>query len=229
MDFKARESGQITAVIPVRAGSSRCKNKNIRPFGDTNLLKLRIEVLKQVPEIDHIVVNTSDETMLTMAQNLGVNTVRRDAKYSHTDTSGSDLYYCLSSTVNTPLMMLAHCVTPFVRPETYSAIVQQFRQDRTHSALITAVNTKQYMFYGNGKPVNFDVSNQPPSQHLPDIYVPTFGCHVIETRTAHTEKTIMGQNPGFYEVSQQEGIDIDTPFDFKVAELLYINKVNLTQ
>ena len=40
--------GKITAIIPVRKGSTRCKNKNIRSFGNTNLLKLKIETLKKV-------------------------------------------------------------------------------------------------------------------------------------------------------------------------------------
>ena len=30
----------ITAVIPVREGSTRLKNKNVAPFAGTNLLKL---------------------------------------------------------------------------------------------------------------------------------------------------------------------------------------------
>ena len=41
-DIKVNNDGKITAVIPVRKGSTRVKNKNIRNFGDTNLLKLKI-------------------------------------------------------------------------------------------------------------------------------------------------------------------------------------------
>jgi N-acylneuraminate cytidylyltransferase len=33
---------KITAIIPVRAGSRRLKNKNILQFGDTNLLIRKI-------------------------------------------------------------------------------------------------------------------------------------------------------------------------------------------
>ena len=49
----------ITAVIPVREGSRRLKNKNIAPFAGTNLLVNKINQLKQVEEIDHIVVEYS--------------------------------------------------------------------------------------------------------------------------------------------------------------------------
>ena len=32
----------ITAVIPVRAGSTRVKNKNIKPFAGSSLLEIKI-------------------------------------------------------------------------------------------------------------------------------------------------------------------------------------------
>lgn len=52
---------KITAVIPIRTGSQRVKDKNLRPFGDTNLMELKIKTLLQVPELSSIVVNTNSE------------------------------------------------------------------------------------------------------------------------------------------------------------------------
>lgn len=52
---------KITAVIPVRKGSQRVPNKNLRAFADTTLLELKIQTLLQVPEIDEIIVNTDSE------------------------------------------------------------------------------------------------------------------------------------------------------------------------
>ena len=52
----------ITAVIPTRAGSERVKQKNIRKFGDTNLLRIKIEKiieLKQSGYIDSIILNSN--------------------------------------------------------------------------------------------------------------------------------------------------------------------------
>ena len=40
----------IKAVIPVRAGSQRVKNKNLREFNEKNLLVYKIEKLKKVKE-----------------------------------------------------------------------------------------------------------------------------------------------------------------------------------
>ena len=42
---------KITAVIPIRKGSERIKDKNLKPFGDTTLLENKIQILKKVSEI----------------------------------------------------------------------------------------------------------------------------------------------------------------------------------
>ena len=52
---------KITAVIPIRAGSQRVKNKNLRAFANTNLMELKINTLLRVPELTSIVVNTNSD------------------------------------------------------------------------------------------------------------------------------------------------------------------------
>ena len=48
----------ITAVIPVKAKSTRLPGKNILPFADSNLLIHKIRQLKQVESISDIVVSS---------------------------------------------------------------------------------------------------------------------------------------------------------------------------
>lgn len=52
---------KITAVIPIRSGSQRVKDKNLRSFANTTLMENKIEMLLNVPELDSIVVNTNSE------------------------------------------------------------------------------------------------------------------------------------------------------------------------
>lgn len=57
---------KITAVIPIRTGSQRVKDKNLRNFYGTNLMELKIKNLLQVPEIDEIIVNTNSEEAINI-------------------------------------------------------------------------------------------------------------------------------------------------------------------
>ena len=71
----------ITAVIPVREGSTRLKNKNVAPFAGTNLLINKINQLKEVKEISRIVVSSDSDMMLAMAKERGVMTHKRSPEY----------------------------------------------------------------------------------------------------------------------------------------------------
>ena len=61
---------KITAVIPIRSGSQRVKDKNLRRFGDTSLMELKIRNLLQVPELDSIIVNTNSDEAISIVNNI---------------------------------------------------------------------------------------------------------------------------------------------------------------
>lgn len=61
---------KISAVIPIRSGSQRVKDKNLRKFGDTCLMELKIRNLMKVPEIDEIIVNTNSEEAISLTQKI---------------------------------------------------------------------------------------------------------------------------------------------------------------
>lgn len=60
---------KITAVIPIRSGSQRVKDKNLRQFANTTLMENKIEMLLNVPELDSIVVNTNSEEAIEIVKN----------------------------------------------------------------------------------------------------------------------------------------------------------------
>ena len=45
MERNTKTNIMITAIIPVRKGSQRVKNKNKKPFGETSLLEIKINQL----------------------------------------------------------------------------------------------------------------------------------------------------------------------------------------
>ena len=46
---------KIKALIPVRSGSVRVKNKNIAPFAGSSLLEIKIRQMLRIPELDGVV------------------------------------------------------------------------------------------------------------------------------------------------------------------------------
>ena len=214
--------GDITAIIPVRSGSERCPNKNTRSFGDSNLLKMKIDLLKTVPEISKIVVSSSDENMLFIAREAGVHLHVRDPIFSTSRTTGSEVFKCLADSIDTPVMMYVHCVAPFVQARTYSAMIAAYRERHEYDSVVSCKNIKEFLWM-NSAPINYCASDHPQSQLLPDVFAPSFGANILQTNLARELRSIIGMKPLFFQLSQLEGIDIDTPFDFITAKLLHDN------
>ena len=219
-----RKNGKISVIIGARAGSIRCKEKNFRNFGDTNLLIKKIKQIKLVKEIDEIIVSTNSEIMLKMARDLGVKAIKRDPYYCRSETTTNELYEVFAKTVNNPIMISVTCVSPFSKNKDLIKMIKIFREDKTHTSVISGQLIKKHL-YMNGKPYNFDKNHIPKSQDLPPLCIPTYSFNIIETELALKERTTIGKNPYFYIFNEINAIDIDTPLDFVISELLYKNNI----
>ena len=82
---KTQSEKKVTAVIPVKKTSTRCENKNIRTFSDSSLLKLKINTLKKVKNLDHIIVSSDDDFILEIAENMNVGIHKREAQFCTND------------------------------------------------------------------------------------------------------------------------------------------------
>ncbi len=76
-----------------------------------------------------------------------------------------------------------------------------------------------------GKPLNYDPKNSPNSQNLPDIYSMNYGCCILSKEDMLEMRNVVTMNPTFHITDEIESIDIDTEFDFMVAEFVY-NKLH---
>jgi CMP-N-acetylneuraminic acid synthetase len=76
----------------------------------------------------------------------------------------------------------------------------------------------------DGKAINYDPKNHPRSQDLPKIYALNFAVNILSRETMIKNKNILGDNFYSYMIDDIESVDVDTEFDFKIAEMLYNNK-----
>jgi YrbI family 3-deoxy-D-manno-octulosonate 8-phosphate phosphatase len=222
-DIKINNDGKITAVIPVRKGSTRCKNKNIRNFGDTNLLKLKIETLKKVKGIDRIVVSSNCDIMLGIAKDMGVNIHKRDEEYCKTETTGSEVFCELARNIDSQFMVYTHCVAPFATVNDYEKGIKKYLNNPVGS-LVSSKLIKEFILYNN-KSVNYNLNNAPPSQHLPDYFIPNFGFVIVNTCDVLIKRNIIIKPIIKYDMDSILSIDIDYPAEFIISELLYKNNI----
>jgi CMP-N-acetylneuraminic acid synthetase/regulator of RNase E activity RraA len=210
---------KITAVIPIRGGSKRCKNKSLRKFADTSLLELRINILKRVNGIHRIVVNSDSDAILSKAKNLGVDTYKRDPIYAQDDTDGKMLYKCLAESCTTDIMLIVFTPTPFITEHDYKKCIDIFLEGK-YDSVISVKYLHDFIFYKK-TPLNFDPMKTCQSQQLPEYYKMTFGVTVVPTDFVRQYHSIWTQNPYFYKVDELKAMDIDTNMDFFICEEIY--------
>jgi N-acylneuraminate cytidylyltransferase len=214
---------KITAVVPVRKGSIRVKNKNLKPFADSTLLEIKINQLKKVSEIDNIVVSSDCEKMLSIAASLGVQTHIRDKYFASSEASNSEFFENLAKSIDADYIMYSPVTCPLISLETYSDCLTSFKRNEKIKNLVTVSDVKHHMWL-NGKPLNYNVAESPNSQDLPDIYAVTYGICIISKQDMIKHRNIVTENPTFKVLDEIESVDIDTEFDFMVAEIVY-NKI----
>lgn len=215
---------KITAVIPVRKGSVRVKNKNLKPFAGSTLLEIKIKQLKKVKGIDRIVVSSDCENMLKIAETLGVSTHLRDEYYASSEASNSEFFENLGRSIDAEYIMYSPVTCPLISLGTYHDCITEFKNNENIESLATVFNVKHHMWLNN-KPLNYDVSNAPNSQDLPEIYGVSYGVCIISKENMIKHRNVLTNNPTFKVLDEIESVDIDTEFDFMIAETIF-KKIN---
>ena len=73
----------------------------------------------------------------------------------------------------------------------------------------------------DGKPINYELDNVPNSQDLPDIQMVNYGITIVDKHIMKNKSRVIGDKPDFIILNEYEGVDINTPHEFKIAEILY--------
>lgn len=213
----------ITAVIPVKGNSSRLHNKNILPFGDSNLLLHKIEQLKKVREIAEIIVSSDSDVMLDMARNSGVKAIKRPVQYANeTQPFGYFLEY-VCGIINTDNLMWACCTSPLVETPLYEQAIDLYykKLKEGHDSLITVMNYQHFLLNEKG-PMNFEMGlAHKNSEDLPIYHYFTNGIIIVPKENVLKWKYHFGPNVYRMKVSQKEAIDIDTYYDYICAKAMY--------
>ena len=215
--------GLIAAIIPVRKGSQRVKNKNTRTFGsDTTLLEHKIKQLKKISSIDDIILTTDCEKSIEIGRKYNLVILERDEYHASSECNNSDFFRYIAG--QTPdkykYLMYTPVTSPFIKTETIEDIITLFRKSEVYDSVVP-VEMLRHHIWMNGKPINYELGSAPNTQDLPDVCALNYACSIISREDQIKLSSLCGESPYFYELTQFEALDIDTMYDFEVAQLLY--------
>lgn len=210
---------KVTALIPVRAGSTRLTNKNISPFAGKNLLLHKIEQLKQIDSIEDIVVSSDSDIMLEMAANAGAHTQRRPPAYCDEKTkSFGEVVEWVASNLTGDHILWATCTSPLIKNSEYQqAIETYFEKLGEHDSLVSFEELKRFVWNEN-RPINYSLGGgHVPSQELPALYTKTCGISIAPRVDMIRWKYDHGENPYKFILGKRSSVDVDDIFDLVCA------------
>lgn len=211
----------IKALIPVRAGSQRVKNKNIRPFAGSSLLEIKIKQMHRIKELDGVIVNSDSDEMLELAESFGAEIFKREAYYATSEISANLFYQNIAENFNGDVILLSNVTSPLIKDETIVNLIKTYYDNlNKYDSITTGTIVKEFLWQNN-KPLNYNPRNKPRSQDLPEIISLNHAIGIMKKETMVDAKDIVGFNPLIVPIEKEEAIDIDNEIDFEFAEFMY--------
>lgn len=206
---------KTVAFVPLRLNSKRVEGKNLRLLGGRPLMCHILDTLTKVKGLDEVYAYcSSDEIREYMPKD--VKFLRRPERLDRDETLGEEIYDEFTKTINADVYVLAHATSPFIKKETIEEALLSITQGG-HDSAFSCEEVRTFAWF-KGKPLNYDLKHIPRTQTIEPVMVETSAFFMFrrEVWTVHHQR--IGFNPYFAKVDKIEGVDIDWPDDFNLAE-----------
>ena len=220
---------KIVAFLPMRKGSQRVKNKNIRNFAgiEGGLTFIKISQLLKVKKIDKIVVSTNDEEVKKIAKSFENEKIVIDGRpedLASSSTSTDDLISYVPSIIKEDSIVLwTHVTSPFVDEKIYEAMIEKYFEENSKFDSLMSVNKIQTFLWNSKKPINYnrDKEKWPRTQTIEPLYEVNSAVFIADIEIYKTLNDRIGNKPYLYELDKIKSFDIDWEEDFEIAEILW--------
>ncbi len=212
---------EIVALIPVKGSSERIKNKNARPFHDTNLYELKLKHLKNVKGFSHVIISSEDNRMLEIAKSNGFDVHIRDPKYSTSTIPMSDVYSYIASEIKGEHIAWVNVTNPLAESSVYERAINEYNQmDAKYDCLLSVSEIQEYLFC-QGKPVNFQPNPWQKSQDLKGVCAMSFVINILRREDMVRWGSCVGLNPYLFYLDRVTSTDVDFQENFNFCEMVY--------
>ena len=208
---------KTVAFVPIRLNSQRVAGKNLRLLGGEPLLCHILKTLRNVGQIDEVWVFCSDERVRELLPE-GVRFLKRSDELDRDTTLGREIYDSFTQQVEADLYLLAHATSPFIRSQTISEALDKVLSGAYDSAF-SAEKIQTFAWY-EGRPLNYSLDDIPRTQTIEPVYVETSAFFIFPAALWRTHHRRIGDSPWMAVVDRIEGLDIDYPEDFTMAEII---------
>jgi len=211
---------KIVGLIPSLLSTDKIPYKNIKKLGDIPLINYTIRILNKVEQIEDSFVFSSESDICNYILNsLKYKFLQRSTGLDRTNTTIQEIIQDFLFKIKADVVVLLHITSPFINPETISDCIEQVKSGKYDSAF-TAYEIKKFCWF-KGKPLNYSINQPTPrTQDLDPVIAEQSSLYVFKKAEFEETGQRISKNHYIKIIDHFEGHDIDTPEDFKVAELI---------
>ena len=217
------------AIIPVKNTSERVPDKNFREFAARlSLLELKLRQIIDSKAFDHIYISSNSERAQTLAGELGVTHLWREEQFCNNLTPWSDvIVHVLESLPEDDDTVVAWCHTTSPLFERYAEALRAFQalDPREYNGLIAVRTLNAFILNQRARPLNYAWGVwHTYSQDLEQLYAVSGALFVGSRAELLKARYVVAAKPALFMLSEYESADLDTEYDFKLAQLLWANR-----
>lgn len=212
---------KVDVILPMRAGSQRIVNKNVRPLNGIPLYKYIMNTLLDTKLVDKIVINTDIQKILDEYKNNSkIITIPRSENLRENVNMNWVIEDTINKTGGNHFLQL-HATSPLLTKETiHDAIITYFKNLGLYDSLFSVTEKQMRYFDKNWKPINHKLTDAPTTQDLDVWYEENCILYLFSRNSFNKNKHRIGEKPYLYKTRLVESVDLDTEEEFKLAELL---------
>lgn len=215
------------AFIPIKSVSKRIPGKNFKLFCGYPLYKYIITAAVNSKAFDNVYVDTDSAEIKEFAVRKGAQIIDRPDYMTADDVNGNDLLVCEYETVkNGDYLFQLFATAPLLKAETIKECVNFLKNNKDYDSIFTVTEEKGW-FWFNDLPINYRPDILPRSQDAKHLLKESTGLYGITKEALLKYKCRIGARPKPFLIPPEEALDIDTEYDFELAQAIgYRLKIN---
>ena len=214
---------KIVAIVPIKSKSKRLKNKNFKKIKGKPLYKYLLDKLK-FTNFDEIYVDSDSSEIEKYCRLNNYKFIKRLPKLALDSANGNDLLNFHSKVIKADIYFQLFVTAPLLKTKTINNCIEKIKKNNKYDSILTSKSIHTWFWY-KGRPVNYDPKILPRSQDASPLVCETTGLYGIRSKILKKKKARIGNKPYFYEVGDEESIDLDNFKDLEYLE--YYVKQNL--
>ena len=217
---------KIVAIIPIKKNSKRVKGKNFKEINGNPLYRFLLDKLKYT-KFDEIYVDSDSHIIKEYCKKNKFKFIERLPHLTKDNANGNDLLNFHSKIIKADIYFQLFITSPLLKISTINKCIDLLRKNKKYDSVLTIKKIYSWFWFKN-KPINYNPKTLPRSQDAQPVIVETTGLYGIRRDAIKKQKCRIGRKPFFFEVSDDESLDIDNSNDIKFLKYHVKNNLRST-